>query len=84
MGKASRELAEARKACFEVHEEKNEDNNTVSYEYKPEEDHMYRVETSILLRKRLIEYSQNSGLSLCEHLDTGNVDNFVNWIIKNA
>lgn len=84
MGKASRELAEARKACFEVPEEKNDDNNIVIPEYNPEEKHIYRIDTSLLLRKRLIEYSQNAGLSLCEHLDINNVDNFVDWIMKNA
>lgn len=84
MGKASRELAEARKDCFELPEEKNDDNDVNIPDYKPEKEYIYRIDTALLLRKRLIEYSQNAGLSLCEHLDINNVDNFVNWIMKNA
>lgn len=38
---------------------------------------------SVLLRKRMIEYSKENYLPLCEYLDISNVHNFVTWIMLN-
>ena len=84
MGKNSKDISENQKQYFEVSEETNDDNDIITLEYKSEEKNIYQLDTSILLRKRLIEYSQNSGSTLCEYLDINNVDNFVEWILKNA
>ena len=86
MGKSKKKNFEDQKPYLEHYEEKNDSNdNNLTFESNLEEEkYIYNLDTSILLRKRLIEYSQNAGLTLCEHLDINNVHNFLNWIIKNA
>lgn len=82
MGKADRELTEARKSIYEQSEELiiQEYDNT---EQKIDNENNIREDTVLLLKKRLIEYSNNSGLSLCEYLDINNIDNYIQWILNN-
>lgn len=85
MGKNNKQFSEDRNTLFDVSSDiNNNDDDIIATEYNLDEKNMYRLDTSILLRKRLIEYSQNAGFTLCEHLDINNVDNFVEWILKNA
>lgn len=83
MGKAKRELIEARKAIYETPEESTlQEYDNINK--KIENDNIVREDTAVLLRKRLMQYSSNAGLSLCEHLDLENVDSFIQWVLKNT
>ena len=39
------------------------------------------MEIAGILRNRCIEYAEEGSYDLCEFLDTGNVENFVNWLL---
>jgi hypothetical protein len=85
MGKASRQLNQARQECYETNE------NTYNYSDKDLEElkqeakelnESYDRETAEIIRTQLIEYSQNGAYPLCEYLDIENTTNFTKWLLK--
>lgn len=79
MGKAKRQLMDALNSCY------YEDNNTNqekvdNYVYENNENHL--IDTTILLRKRLIKYAEDEALPLCEFLDFTNVENYIKWLLN--
>lgn len=88
MGKASRQLNQARQECYEINE------NTYNYSDKDLEDleelkqeakelnESYDRETAEIIRTQLIDYSQNGAYPLCEYLDIENTTNFTKWLLK--
>lgn len=83
MGKAKRKLMAAREDCYdpicneppEVHEDP---------EYKRQLEEEKIIDTSVLLRDRLMDYTEHGAYPLCEFLDINNVKNYVRWVLHNA
>lgn len=51
-------------------------------EYENEIKEQYFNDTVVLLRRRLIEYSEQGVWPLCELLDFANVENYVQWLLR--
>jgi hypothetical protein len=80
MGKAKRQLIQARKAFYEdVESESSDDSWDIEYEKHLEDQKIKNA--SIILREKLIQYADEGSWPLCEYLDLDNVDNFVKWVI---
>ena len=88
MGKATRKLSAVRKEeCFEPIQSKplepssmkNEEEYEIEYETEKKE--MYRIETSFLIHKRLMQFVEEGAYPLCEFLDVESIDDFVQWIL---
>ena len=60
--------------------EDDHDENQTREEIKDEE--INTEEISIILRKRLLDYSYNTYYPICEYLDLNSIDNFVKSILK--
>ena len=84
MGKAKRKLMEARKACYEQEKVEEPKEEPVDPEYEKNQLMLYRSETALILRKRLIEFSERGGYPLCEYLDFTNTENYVTWLLDRA
>lgn len=85
MGKASRQLNQARQECYETIEDTNNYSDKDSEEVKQEARELndsYDRETAEIIRTQLIEYSQNGAYPLCEYLDIENTTNFTKWLLK--
>lgn len=86
MGKATRRLLATRKECFEPVQDKPLDNAPQDVEndgeYEKEKNEIRRLETSFLLRKRLMHFVEDEGLPLCEFLDIESLDDFVQWVLS--
>lgn len=87
MGKAKQKLMDARKACFDNMETDNSSHVVIKEEecldeYDDiEKNEMYLLDTSIMLRKRLIEYADEGSYPLCEYLDIDNVEIYLEWLL---
>ena len=95
MGKATRELKEALKNCYQTENEslkkngqqqdqqENQDytNETDYDEYSDQEDEeYYTFETTYILRQRLFEYVEDHCEPLCEFLSLEELDNYIEWL----
>ena len=86
MGKASRQLNQARQECYDTNENINNNYSDIDSEELKEEARelkdSYDRETAEIIRSQIIEYAQNGAYPLCEYLDIENTTNFTKWLIK--
>lgn len=61
----------------------DDDNDIENVEYTKEYEQEYMVETSDLIREKIIEYVDKNCYDLCEFLDNINVENYVSWLLGN-
>ena len=50
-------------------------------EYQKEKQEIYMNETAMIIRQKILEYTNDGFHPLCEYLDYANVENYVNWIL---
>jgi len=86
MGKASRQLNQARQECYEINEDTNNYSSDKDLEELKQEakelNDSYDRETAEIIRAQLIEYAQNGAYPLCEYLDIENTTSFTKWLLK--
>ena len=83
MGKAKRKLMAARADCYDpICDEPPEVHDDPEYKRQVEEEKI--MDTSVLLRARLMDYTEHGAYPLCEFLDINNVENYVRWVLHNA
>ena len=86
MGKAKRQLNEARKEIFSEISRKYENETYSDQEldtYTEEEDVGHKIiELSYDIRETLFKYVDDVGYPLCEYLDMDNMINYVEWLLK--
>ena len=94
MGKATRELKEALKNCYQTENESSKKNgqqqeqenqdytNEIEYdEYSDQEDEeYYKFQTTYILRQKIFEYVEDNCEPLCEYLSLEELDNYVEWL----
>ena len=77
MGKASRQLSEARSEISkEMGENKIEENNGTN-NIKHE---CFNDKFTDTIRQEMIEYCDKNSYALCEYLDVENLSNFIFWL----
>lgn len=83
MGKSSRNLKSNLKADYDhINNEGNIKDENKILEKSHKDIHNEKVyDTSLLIYKQLIEYSQNTGVPMCEYLNIKEIQNYVNWML---
>lgn len=83
MGKSSRNLKSNLKADYDnINNEGNikDENNIPEKSHK--DIHNEKVyDTSLIIYNQLIEYSQNTGVPMCEYVNIKEIQNYVNWML---
>lgn len=85
MVKSKTKLMKARKEeCYNSsNEDSSPEDEIEKYEVEKEIKEEHILNTSILLRERLIQYADDCAYPLCEFLDIENIENYVRWILNN-
>lgn len=87
MGKAKEKLIVARNVFYEqmdngkemeVETEINDDKHIL------EQEENYIIDTTLLLRRRLLDYVDDEAWPLCEFLDFSNVENYIMWLLTHG
>ena len=87
MGKASRTLKDNVVANYAINnhdlsENNNDDNKNNIPEKSHKDIHNEKVyDTSLIIYNQLIEYSQNTGVPMCEYVNIKEIQNYVNWML---
>jgi hypothetical protein len=85
MGKAKRQLNEARKEAFkEITRKYNQEPDTVHYHDTHEDDrndNTRLVDLAYDIRQALFEHVNETACPLCEYLDIDNMINYVEWVL---
>ena len=85
MGKANKKLASALHKEYEALSKKynpdiiDSDNDLINI--KPTHDELVS-DLSVEIEKKLLTYSNDNGVPLCEYMDHDNMKNFVNWLLS--
>ena len=81
MGKNENKDTEKYQILFESDQFDIVEENDIMDELDDEIHYQKLIETAEILRKRLIEFSDENALPLCEYLDMENTYNFVEWVV---
>lgn len=82
MGKNEHKDSEKYQILFESDQFDTIEENDIMDELDDEIHYQKLVETSEILRKKLMDFCDENGLPLCEYLDIENTYNFLEWILS--
>ena len=56
--------------------------NDFDEKYEKEYSDLYISETSMIIRNKILEYTNNNFYPLCEYLNFDNVENYIKWLLE--
>ena len=56
--------------------------NDLDEKFKKEISNLYMAETSMIIRHKILEYTDTNFYPLCEYLNIDNVENYINWLLS--
>ena len=59
-----------------------ENENDFDEKYEKEECDLYISETAIIIRNKILEYTDNNFYPLCEYLNFDNIENYIKWLLE--
>jgi hypothetical protein len=56
--------------------------NDLDEKFKKEISNLYMAETSMIIRDKILQYTDTNFYPLCEYLNIDNVENYINWLLS--
>ena len=58
-----------------------ENENELDEKYEKEYSELYMTETAMIIRNKILEYTDTHFYPLCEYLNFDNVENYIKWLL---
>lgn len=55
--------------------------NELDEKYEKEYSELYMTETAMIIRNKILEYTDKNFYPLCEYLNFDNVENYIKWLL---